>query len=101
MSAFINTNLTAVDLPNVSVIPEYAFTRGTKPYATANTIEHLNLPEATEIKTKAFEFALAVENLNNDCMPNVSAIADYGIHSNNIKHIDLPNVKTLGTQAFY
>ena len=101
MSAFINTNLTAVDLPNVSVIPEYAFTRGTKPYATANTIEHLNLPEATEIKARAFEFALAVENLNNDCMPNVSAIADYGIHDNNIKHIDLPNVKTLGTQAFY
>ena len=81
-----NTTLISIDLPNVTIIQEYAFDGCT-------ALTDVNLPNVTIIQDHAFDGCTALTDVN---LPNVTTVWGNCFYAcSNIKSLSIPNLKEI------
>ena len=89
---YMCTNLTDINMPNVTIISDGAF-------SYCDILKNINSPNATSIGGAAFYNCTNLTDIN---LPSVTSIGNNAFYNcTNLKDIYIPNVISIGSATFY
>lgn len=93
-SAFANSKLTSIDLPNVTSVSSSAL-------SNMRELTSINLSNATSIGSYAFSFSGNSNNSPDITLPKLTYVSNYTFQYCGFASITLPKVTEVGDYAFY
>lgn len=98
-SAFRGTSITAFVAPNLLIVGGGSGNIGA--FRLCASLERVSIPKVTDIEQGAFQDCISLNSINIDSVAKILSNAFYNCTSLAIEDLSLPNLETLGQNAFY